>query len=128
MRKQCNSIRRRGEKGTSAIKASRTLILSPSPDVSRHAQLPPIKCTYLGIAQRLDVKCLGLIIHQNVEGSGVVVLGKLDLDAQAGQRNLELAIGPAVQRAGRDYVRMFDKFCKCAKGTYILLFEPYLNI
>ena len=79
---------------------------------STNTRLPaPANRTYLGIAQRLNIKCLGLIIHQNVEGSGVVVLGKLDLDAQAGQRNLELAIGSAVQRAGRDYVRMFDKFC-----------------
>lgn len=57
-----------------------------------------------GVANGLDVDGLGLLVDGGSNGSWIVAVDKLGLDAEAGKEDLELVVGSAVEVGGRDNV------------------------
>jgi hypothetical protein len=57
-----------------------------------------------GVADALDVDGLGLLVDGGGDVLGAVALDELGLDAQAGEEDLELVVGAAVEVGGGDNV------------------------
>lgn len=53
-----------------------------------------------GVTDALDVDRLGLVVNGSSNVLGLVAVDKLGLDTQAGQENLELVVGAAVEVGG----------------------------
>lgn len=58
----------------------------------------------LGVADGLDVDGLGLLIDGGVNVLDAVAVDELGVDAEAGEEDLELVVGAAVEEGGRDNV------------------------
>ena len=63
-----------------------------------------IRYVVLGIADALNVDGLGLVVDGGGQLLGLVAIDKLGRDAQAGEDDLELVVGAAVEVRGRDDV------------------------
>ena len=57
-----------------------------------------------GVAHRLDIDGLGVLIDLGLEALRLIPIGKFDVDAQPGELNLELVVGAAVEKGGGDQV------------------------
>ena len=57
-----------------------------------------------GVANGLEVDGLGVVVDEGGNVLGLVAVGELGLDAEAGQHDLELVVGATVQVGGGDDV------------------------
>ncbi len=67
-------------------------------------QGPEVRDVEARVPDALDVERLRPLVDGALEGGGVVALHEPHVDAEAGQRDLELVVGPAVEVAGGDDV------------------------
>lgn len=58
----------------------------------------------LGVTDALDVDGLGLVVNGGRDILGLVAVDELGVDAQAGEEDLELVVGAAVEVRGGDDV------------------------
>jgi hypothetical protein len=63
-----------------------------------------VRNVVLGVADRLDVESLGLLVDQPLELRGIIPVDETDLEAKARKCHLELVIGAAVKKRRRDNV------------------------
>lgn len=59
-----------------------------------------VRDVVLGVTNALDVDSLSLVVNGSTNVLGLVAVDKLGLNAQAGQEDLELVVGAAVEVGG----------------------------